>query len=65
MLIVMEAAARPEQIEAVIRHIERLGFRAVEDAGVTGLAGDQPASDDDCSEAPEEVTELIEEQGSA
>ena len=28
MLIVMEAAARPEQIEAVVRHIERLGFRA-------------------------------------
>src|SRR5687767_4460974 len=28
MLIVMEAAARPEQVEAVIRHIERLGFRA-------------------------------------
>ncbi|HEX7706666.1 MAG TPA: 3-deoxy-7-phosphoheptulonate synthase [Thermoanaerobaculia bacterium] len=28
MLIVMEAAARPDQIEAVIRHIERLGFRA-------------------------------------
>jgi 3-deoxy-7-phosphoheptulonate synthase len=28
MLIVMEAAARPDQIEAVVRHIERLGFRA-------------------------------------
>jgi 3-deoxy-7-phosphoheptulonate synthase len=28
MLIVMEAAARPEQIEAVVRHIERLGYRA-------------------------------------
>ena len=28
MLVVMEAAARPEQIEAVLRHIERLGFRA-------------------------------------
>jgi 3-deoxy-7-phosphoheptulonate synthase len=28
MLIVMEAAALPEQVEAVIRHIERLGFRA-------------------------------------
>jgi 3-deoxy-7-phosphoheptulonate synthase len=28
MLIVMEAAARPEDIEAVIRHVERLGFRA-------------------------------------
>ena len=28
MLIVMEAAARPEQVEAVVRHIERMGFRA-------------------------------------
>ncbi len=28
MLIVMEAGARPEQVEAVIRHIEHLGFRA-------------------------------------
>jgi 3-deoxy-7-phosphoheptulonate synthase len=28
MLIVMEAAALPEQVEAVVRHIERLGFRA-------------------------------------
>src|SRR5688572_2550975 len=28
MLIVMEAGAGPEQIEAVVRHIERLGFRA-------------------------------------
>ena len=28
MLVVMEAAARPEHIEAVVRHIERMGFRA-------------------------------------
>ncbi|HVG23683.1 MAG TPA: 3-deoxy-7-phosphoheptulonate synthase [Thermoanaerobaculia bacterium] len=28
MLVVMEAGARPEQIEAVVQHIERLGFRA-------------------------------------
>jgi 3-deoxy-7-phosphoheptulonate synthase len=28
MLVVMEAAARPEQVEAVVRHIERMGFRA-------------------------------------
>jgi 3-deoxy-7-phosphoheptulonate synthase len=27
MLVVMEAGARPEQIEAVVRHIERMGFR--------------------------------------
>jgi 3-deoxy-7-phosphoheptulonate synthase len=28
MLVVMEAAARAEQIDAVVRHIERMGFRA-------------------------------------
>lgn len=46
MLIVMEAAARPEQVEAVVRHIERVGFRAhpIPGAfrtavGVTGLGG--------------------------
>lgn len=46
MLVVMEAAARPEQIEAVVRHIERLGYRAhpIPGAfrtaiGVTGQAG--------------------------
>jgi 3-deoxy-7-phosphoheptulonate synthase len=28
MLVVMEAGARPEQIEAVVRHIEKLGLKA-------------------------------------
>ena len=28
MLVVMEAGAKPEQIEAVVRHIEKLGLRA-------------------------------------
>ena len=28
MLVVMEAAATAEQIDAVVRHIERLGLRA-------------------------------------
>jgi len=28
MLVVMEAGARPEEIEAVVRHIERLGLKA-------------------------------------
>ncbi|WP_244274182.1 transglycosylase domain-containing protein [Geodermatophilus obscurus] len=49
----------------VPRHIEARGFEPVEDAGVTGLAQDQPAADDDCSERPEEVAELIAEQGTA
>jgi monofunctional glycosyltransferase len=47
----------------VPRHIEQQGFGPVEDAGVEGLAQDQPAADDDCSQAPDEVTELIAEQG--
>ena len=38
MLVVMEAAARPEQIEAVVRHIERLGFRAHAIPGATRTA---------------------------
>ena len=38
MLVVMEAAARPEQIEAVVRHIERLGFRAHPIPGATRTA---------------------------
>jgi monofunctional biosynthetic peptidoglycan transglycosylase len=46
-------------------HIERKGFQPVEDAGITGLAADQPATDDDCSEVPEEVAELIAGQGTA
>ncbi|MGY1672424.1 transglycosylase domain-containing protein [Geodermatophilus sp. SYSU D00710] len=47
----------------VPRHIEQKGFTPVEDAGVEGLAQDQPDTDDDCSEMPEEVAELIAEQG--
>jgi len=45
--------------------IDRLGFQPVEDAGVEGLASDQPPSDDDCSSAPDEVTELIAAEGTA
>jgi monofunctional biosynthetic peptidoglycan transglycosylase len=44
-------------------HLDRLGFQPVEDAGIAGLASEQPASDDDCSTAPEEVTELIAAEG--
>jgi monofunctional biosynthetic peptidoglycan transglycosylase len=49
----------------VPRHIERLGFQPVEDAGVTGLAGDQPPSDDDCSTRPQAVADLIAAEGTA
>ncbi|WP_246080354.1 transglycosylase domain-containing protein [Modestobacter altitudinis] len=48
----------------VPRHIAEKGFQPVEDAGIEGLAEDQPAADDDCSEMPEEITELIAEEGS-
>ncbi|SOE03467.1 transglycosylase domain-containing protein [Blastococcus haudaquaticus] len=43
--------------------LDRLGFQPVEDVGITGLASEQPPSDDDCSSAPEEITELIEAEG--
>jgi monofunctional biosynthetic peptidoglycan transglycosylase len=49
----------------VPRHIERLGFKPVEDLGITGLAADQPASDDDCSTRPQEVADLITAEGTA
>ena len=48
----------------VPRHIEQKGFQPVEDAGVAGLAQDQPAADDDCSRMPEDVAELIAAEGS-
>ena len=51
MLVVMEAGARPEQIEAVVRQIEKLGLRAhpIPGAhrtaiGVTGAQGDTDPS---------------------
>ncbi|MCZ2804138.1 transglycosylase domain-containing protein [Modestobacter sp. VKM Ac-2983] len=47
------------------RHLDRLGFQPVEDAGVTGLAADEPDSDDDCSERPAAVAELIAAEGTA
>ncbi len=49
----------------VPRHIESRGFAPVEDAGITGLASDQPASDDDCSTRPEAVADLIAAEGTA
>jgi len=47
----------------VPRHLEEKGFTPVEDAGVEGLAQDQPESDDDCSEMPDDVAELIAAEG--
>jgi monofunctional glycosyltransferase len=48
----------------VPRHIAEKGFQPVEDAGVEGLAEDQPDTDDDCSEMPAQTAELIAEEGS-
>ncbi len=47
----------------VPRHLQEKGFTPVEDAGVEGLAQDQPDSDDDCDEMPEDVAELIAAEG--
>src|SRR5712692_2657492 len=49
MLIVMEAGARPEQIEAVVRHVERMGFKAHPIPGAhrtaIGITGRQGTAD--------------------
>jgi 3-deoxy-7-phosphoheptulonate synthase len=49
MLVVMEAGARPEEIEAVVRHIERLGLKAHPIPGAhrtaIGITGQQGAKD--------------------
>ncbi|MCZ2860013.1 transglycosylase domain-containing protein [Blastococcus sp. VKM Ac-2987] len=49
----------------VPRHLDRLGFTPVEDAGVTGLASEQEPSSDDCTTPPQEITELIVAEGTA
>jgi monofunctional glycosyltransferase len=49
----------------VPHHLAEKGFQPVEDVGVEGLASDQEPSDDDCSEMPEEVAELIDAEGTA
>jgi len=49
MLVVMEAGARPEQIEAVVRHIEKMGLKAHPIPGATrtaiGVTGKTGAKD--------------------
>ncbi|WP_233517633.1 transglycosylase domain-containing protein [Geodermatophilus marinus] len=49
----------------VPRHIAARGFQPVEDAGITGLAADQPAAADDCSQRPQAVADLIAAEGTA
>ncbi len=49
MLVVMEAGARPEQIEAVVRYVEKMGFKAHPIPGANrtaiGITGKQGAKD--------------------
>src|SRR4029078_1137331 len=49
MLVVMEAGARPEQVEAVVRHIEKLGLKAHPIPGAhrtaIGVTGPQGVAD--------------------
>src|SRR5437762_2120324 len=50
MLVVMDAGARPEQIEAVVRHIERMGLKAHPIPGANrtaiGITGQQQRAAD-------------------
>jgi 3-deoxy-7-phosphoheptulonate synthase len=63
MLVVMEAGARPEQIEAVVRHIERLGLKAHPIPGAhrtaIGITGTQTAKDPSILENFAGVKEVI------
>jgi 3-deoxy-7-phosphoheptulonate synthase len=63
MLIVMEAGARPEQIEAVVRHVERMGFKAHPIPGAhrtaIGITGRQGAADPEVLENYPGVKEVI------
>jgi 3-deoxy-7-phosphoheptulonate synthase len=63
MLVVMEAGARPEQIEAVIRHVERIGFKAHPIPGAhrtaIGITGRQGTADPEILENFPGVKEVI------
>ncbi|MEA2572080.1 MAG: 3-deoxy-7-phosphoheptulonate synthase [Acidobacteriota bacterium] len=63
MLVVMEAGARPEEIEAVIRHIERIGLRAHAIPGAQrtaiGITGNRGAVDPAVIENFSGVKEVI------
>ncbi len=63
MLIVMEAGARPEQIEAVVRHVERMGFKAHPIPGAhrtaIGITGQAGAADPEVLENYPGVKEVI------
>src|SRR5438105_6834281 len=63
MLVVMEAGARPDQIEAVVRHIERMGLKAHAIPGANrtaiGITGQQGKADPEVLENYPGVKEVI------
>src|ERR1051326_3328976 len=63
MLVVMEAGARPEQVEAVVRHIERMGLKAHPIPGANrtaiGVTGPQGIADPTIVETFPGVVEVI------
>src|SRR5437016_2435321 len=63
MLVVMEAGARPEQIEAIVRHVERMGLKAHPIPGANrtaiGITGTQGAADPEILETFPGVKEVI------
>src|SRR5918911_758880 len=63
MLVVMEAGARPEQIDAIVRHVERMGLKAHPIPGAQrtaiGITGRQGAADPEILETFPGVKEVI------
>src|SRR4051812_13457042 len=63
MLVVMEAGARPDQIEAIVRHVERMGLKAHPIPGANrtaiGITGKQGAADPEILETFPGVKEVI------
>jgi 3-deoxy-7-phosphoheptulonate synthase len=63
MLVVMEAGARPEQIEAIVRHVEKMGLKAHPIPGANrtaiGITGAQGAADPEILETFPGVKEVI------
>jgi 3-deoxy-7-phosphoheptulonate synthase len=63
MLIVMEAGAKPEQIEAIVRHVERMGLKAHPIPGAhrtaIGITGHQGGADPEVLENYPGVKEII------
>jgi 3-deoxy-7-phosphoheptulonate synthase len=63
MLVVMEAGARPEQIEAIVRHVEKMGLKAHPIPGANrtaiGITGAQGTADPEILETFPGVKEVI------